>query len=269
MKKLGFEEKAGWPSSTDTWLYMQEMMQEVENVAVIGGNNYILRGCEVNANQVSPGVLVLNGEVLLFDGGLVQQYVLPVQEDETKMWFGGVFRPYYLRRKAAFGSGPGQVEWESLKRNNPANSILLRIEKLEQLAAPFMPVVNNEGRGGMVLWNKPAIDIPAGWQEVIDWRGRMPVGMDLNDALFDEIGKEGGAKNRLLQAVQLPPHSIPVPGQTGGDNSDHTNQSQFAGGDKSPNTNQFTINVQFNNANQQPVDLMNPYRTVLFIEYIG
>ena len=76
-----------------------------------------------------------------------------------------------------------------------------RLTTLENILAPFI------GGGGMVLWNKPANQIPTGWAEVVDWRGRIPVGLDTSQTEFNTVGKTGGSKTVTLLTSNMPPHN--------------------------------------------------------------
>jgi hypothetical protein len=120
------------------------------------------------------------------------------------------------------------------------------------------------GGGAMVFWKRPANEIPTGWAEVVDWRGRFPVGMDVNQPEFNVINTNGGSKTRVLVKDNLPNvrlnytnTRVGVPdngggGYDGGRNSFTDSQAQ---------TEPLGIS--------RPVDILNPYRTVLFIEYVG
>lgn len=116
--------------------------------------------------------------------------------------------------------------------------------------------------GGMIFWNKPANLIPPGWAEVVDWRGRLPIGVDPGDIDFQVIGKEGGKKHHNLTLNQMPKHS-------------HNFQSNR---ERVGNGNQNAVGAQGGNqysattsesGNGEAFPLMNPYRTVYFIEYVG
>ena len=267
MKKLNFSQLEGWPASTETWRYFQEMIEQVQALSFLGGNNYIVSGCIENGNNVTSGWIVLNGEILPFEGGLKQDTIVAVQTETVKEFFGGALLPYYLNRKAIFGSGDGAVQWAAMKRNNPANSVLQRIERLEQVAAPFF------NRGGMVLWKQPAILIPSGWQEVTDWRGRLPMGYNPDDADFNDIGKTGGSKSHVLQIPNMPAHN-----HANGVYNQLLKRSNFGEGNTPSGvdannsgtepTITVTAQIQYQ-GNHEPVDHMNPFRTVMFIEYIG
>ena len=133
--------------------------------------------------------------------------------------------------------------------------------------------------GAMLFWNKPANTIPEGWQEVVDWRGRFPVGMNVDEPEFVNLGKKGGEKRHKLTINELPKHRFKI--------ASPSNQSSY------PSLNSgnslATINNKGNDGNyvlggvndeptvglssqvgeDQEHNNLPPYRTVLFIEYIG
>jgi hypothetical protein len=115
--------------------------------------------------------------------------------------------------------------------------------------------------GAMVFWNKPAVDIPAGWREVEDWRGRFPVGMNVLEAEFNVLGKMGGEKTHKLTEAEMPRHR-------------HFGQSmQYAEAFKGQGFRPDEYNNEDGWTDYTGGDLphnnLPPYRTVLFIEYIG
>ncbi len=142
-------------------------------------------------------------------------------------------------------------------------AILDRLAILEAIAAPFLPSAFG-ARGGMVLWRKPAGEIPAGWQEVVDWRGRLPIGYDPDDVEFNAIGtKTGGSKTHANTLEELAPH-VHVYRKA---------NSARPGSGTANNAYEDTNTVVDKNTSSagggQPYSIMNPYRTVMFIEYIG
>lgn len=61
--------------------------------------------------------------------------------------------------------------------------------------------------GGMIYFNRPIAEIPAGWKEVTNFRGKVVFGYNPADINFDEIGKEGGNYTLTLSTANFP--SIP------------------------------------------------------------
>lgn len=116
--------------------------------------------------------------------------------------------------------------------------------------------------GAMLFWNKPANTIPAGWHEVIDWRGRFPVGMDISQTEFQVLGKMDGEKTHALTVNEMPKHSHTF--GTGVEKVGTGNQNGLSrnnGGEFSKPTSETGSGTAHNN--------LPPYRTVLFIEYTG
>lgn len=179
--------------------------------------------------------------------------------------------------KAVVAALAGRVSSvESGKEDKTAVAALAaRIAELEKKSAVFA------AGGGMVLWQKPANQIPAGWSEVVNWRGRFPMGWDPNQSEFDTIGKIGGDKSKYLSVNEMPSHnhysvaSVNVGGGTADVSSSTTPAREFRDGDFSQN---YTIKGTVSTANVgrtssagsgNSFSILNPYRVVMFIEYVG
>jgi len=153
--------------------------------------------------------------------------------------------------------------------DNSLTAILDRITKLEAIAAPFM-LTESGGNGGLVLWNKPANQIPAGWAEDTEWRGRMPVGFDQNDEDFDGIGDTGGSKTHTITLEEMPPHTHNQDSGVYNDarRSGSNSQQVYQVGGLKPTSSTGGYNdggVQ----RAKPMNIMNPFRIVMFIKYVG
>lgn len=166
---------------------------------------------------------------------------------------------------------PTQILLVGLYDTQNAPNLITRLTNLEN---SIQPMINKlavfQAGGGMVLWNKPAVLIPFGWHEVIDWRGRLPIGLDVTDTDIDVVGKTGGSKTKTLTAANNGPHThvygdiyhsenggnIPVGGWGSGDSDGDNAGAQI-------------MRVTESSGNGTPFNVMNPFRTVLFIEYTG
>ena len=143
---------------------------------------------------------------------------------------------------------------------------LLNIQQTFQNWTKIMSVF--QSNGAMLFWNKPANTIPQGWQEVVDWRGRFPVGMDVEQPEFSTLGKEQGEKYHKLTLTEIPPHKHSINLPTGGADSDGGNDYVKNPSNSNP-TNYQTGDMISSNSEAQPHNNLPPYRTVLFIEYVG
>lgn len=118
--------------------------------------------------------------------------------------------------------------------------------------------------GAMVFWNKPANQIPTGWQEVQNWRGRIPVGLDETQGEFSTLGKEGGSKSVAIEKTNLPNIQLGIglydKGGAYQDDAPLDNVGPIVNG------NQIKTEIL---GQKTPLNILNPYRTVLFIEFIG
>ena len=69
MNKINFLGKDNFPLSSDTMDIMQQMIALSAKMALLGGSNYILSGCVDTGTTVSDGIIVVDGELLAFEGG--------------------------------------------------------------------------------------------------------------------------------------------------------------------------------------------------------
>lgn len=281
MNKLDFNIKAGWPASAETWEYMQNMILQAQNAALLGGKNYILSGCVESAGNATDGIIVINGEVLPFVGGPVQTKVIIVDTTVKRAFFGGANNNYYHNRVATFGSGTGEVLWSGFKRSNPDNGVLARLDKVEKMLKPLMSydVAGVTTYGSWLFWGRPASEIPAGWEPVpdADWKGRVPVVLDPDDPEFNTIGKMGGTKDETLSIDKMPKHGHEVWGDnTGGSggvpyalNRTGVSIAGAARGNGYLLKNLDNISLIKEVGGDQPHNNLQPYRVVMFIRFIG
>ncbi|WP_276380954.1 fibronectin type III domain-containing protein [Flavobacterium sp. H4147] len=142
------------------------------------------------------------------------------------------------------------------KNNTLINSLINRITDLENRPASTVPI------GMIALWGKPA-PFPEGWEEYIPLRGRMPVGLDSGDSVFNTLLNYGGDKNKTLTVNEMPPHSH----KFSSDNYEHASGMRF-GGNESYQTGIAERDTESTGLGQS-FSILNPYRVVHFIEYTG
>lgn len=142
--------------------------------------------------------------------------------------------------------------------------LIRRVSKLELMAAPFVENVLGAG-GGRVIWNRPANEIPAGWVEDTDFRGRTIIGLDSNDTDFNTIGKTGGSKDVIMTLPNLIDH----------DHEYSFYQSPRPGSGTANNAYADTLSLgtrrtgKTGSSTPEPMNILNPYRIVFVIKFVG
>ncbi|MFW0739656.1 fibronectin type III domain-containing protein [Flavobacterium sp. T12S277] len=143
---------------------------------------------------------------------------------------------------------------------NSVTDLVNRVIELEKKQKSAIP------EGMIAIWGKPA-PFPEGWIEYVGLRGRMPFGLNPNDSEFSQLGHSGGEKNKKLTIDELPKIS-PVNGRafrkggSWGSNKGVT-IGDYDGGDFLDGE----LIKPF--GGDQEFSLMNPYKIVHFIQYVG
>lgn len=260
MNRSNFNQTGGYPLKSERLQEMETAYSVFNSLGALAGNLTIISGCVTTGSTVGNGFIYINGELLEFRQGAVTptSTVIIIEEPVNRGFKNGVVKQVHAIRYAAFGTADTSWPWASFKAVDAMSVMMARLDTMEKKTAVFQ-----EG-GGMVLWNKPSADIPDGWQEVIDWRGRMPVGFDENQPEFNEMGKEDGAKYKTLSITEMPEHDHGLPT----DGNGNLNLDTVVG---SPNSDEgiSESNKTGKRGGGQAFSLMNPYRVVLFIEFIG
>lgn len=279
MITFDFNQTGGYPLTTETLARMQDAYGSIEGVARMAGNFAIISGCDETSTTVGDGLVMINGELLEFRAGIKQSTVFIGTETKSDVFENGEAKIIETVRYCSPGVGSEQFPWANFKRVQPLNDIEGRLAKMEKLMTPLLD-------GGILLWNKPANLIPPGWAEVTDLRGRMPVGWNPDDGDFNQIGKIGGAKTHTLSIAEMPSHrhstfpfnkytarAIDVNerygnmARTGGSFDNITPEAEIASGAHTNKTWQDSTEQKVGGG--LPHNNMSPYRTVMFIKYVG
>lgn len=280
MNQSIFTTAGGFPLKGERLQELQEAYAVFNALGFIIGNNSILDGCVSSGGNTSDGYVFYNGEVLPFKGGPSMSTVILVTENVNREFKNGNVNPVYQKRHMAFGAGAGSVAWANFKRGTATRTIAdllaakasmatttaleARIQVLEAKAAPFL----TGGTGAMVLWRKPANQIPAGWAEVTDWRGRLPMGWNPDDSDFNAVNTTGGSKTKTV-TVNLPTNTYTASGD--GTSSGAAGRLIVSSG---LNENSEVLESLRKASYDGPtasgtVNVLPPYRIVMFIEYVG
>lgn len=193
---------------------------------------------------------------------------------EVPVWEAAI---YEIATTDPVEGGPGGIANVSLLQL--ANRTLYLKTFFESLLAPII-----SGKG-WVLFDDIVSNIPPGWVEVTDMRGKLPAGQNASDASMAGIGQNGGAKVKSILEANLPAHHhklfVNDNGGQASDGSTYVESGRYVaaqGSDGGPNSYKGSKPTNFNLptlgrseivGGGQVLDVMNPYRIVLFIKWTG
>ena len=280
MNTINTEHNAGYPFDVGFLAFMQNAYNLFNHFGHLAGNKAIISGCEEIGNTITPGTVFINGELFPFEGGAKGDTVIIKEETNEVTCDDGFLRPLENIRTAAFGrSTPEKTyNWEDFQRvtnlqdlgkNKAENKALkeskdeVELLKKQKQAVPI---------GLIALWGKPANEIPAGWREYVNLRGKMPIGLDPDyvkkpedsqDYQLNGLLKYGGERSHKLTIEEMPAHSHQLYyRETQDDAGNGGDGREFSTGTT------HSANVT-KTGGDQPHNNMPPYRVVQFIEYIG
>lgn len=209
MNTINFTGRNNFPLSVETMTFLQEMIGTVGTLALLGGDTYILSGCETTDLNVSSGYVVIDGEILKFTGGALQEYVYIKESKRTVTAQGYTFSDVYNTRTVEFGYGDTKYKWEDFKRVSSNIELSKAIANISTTIEGFQGIP----KGVTVPWYGDPDNPPAGWAisagqspDIPNMFGRTAVGYNPEDPDYDKVGKVGGAKESILNAKNIPDH---------------------------------------------------------------
>ena len=285
MNTINTEHNAGYPFDVAFLAFMQNSYRLFNSLGSMAGNKAIISGCEQVGNTISAGTVYINGELYPFTGGTKNDTIFIKEVTNEVAFEDGLLRPLETIRTVAFGRstpektfnwadfkritnlqelGENKVEKQALKELKDEVEIL----KKQKQAVPI---------GLIALWGKPANEIPEGWREYVNLRGKMPIGLDPDyikkpedsqDYALNQVLKRGGERSHKLTIEEMPSHhhqqgSESLYNRYGGGH--FVGQRNWQSGTLDACADQNTSTT----GDDQPHNNMPPYRVVQFIEYIG
>lgn len=216
-----FLQTGGVPLTNDLMSLIEEAYQIFEVLGDLAGNLTILSGCTLVGSTVEPGIVAIEGKLYYFNGGLVSDKVYIHKEEIFKTFQDQVDKILIEKRTVRFGNAVTTYNWADFVRLETLKEIQVKVNNSvtqQQLNAVIAdinilklktaPIIN----GGIVFpFRRPANEIPEGWKECIDLRGKTIVGRDPNDSFFANLGNTVGSKTHTLTEDEMPSHTHKVP----------------------------------------------------------
>lgn len=287
MNKLNLTHEAGYPFDVNFLAFMQNAYSLFNNLGHLAGNKVIVSGCEQSGNTLSAGTVFINGELFPFEGGAKDSTVFIKELTNEVTFEDGFLRPLEVIRSVAFGrSTPEKTfNWADFKRVNNLQELEDRkaekqaFEDLKEEVAKLKLQKQAVPIGLIALWGKPASEIPAGWREYVNLRGKMPIGLDPDyvkspedsqDYRLNALNQSGGERSHKLTIEEMPRHKHDTVNDASGSDRD----SKGYGSAFTMDTDEITYNRRNlmriePSGGDRPHNNMPPYRVVQFIEYVG
>ena len=98
-----------------------------------------------------------------------------------------------------------RVVVSGIYETNDVPNLLQRLTSLESVIGTMNKIITPIVNGGTpLLWMRPANEIPEGYEEVTEFRGKSLIGFDPNDIDFNVVMKEIGSKTFTISKSNLP-----------------------------------------------------------------
>lgn len=223
MDKINFTAKDNFPFSIDTANMMQGQTMLAAKLALLGGANYILSGCVDDGTNVSDGIIVVNGELIPFEGGVKKTKIAIQQTSKTLTAFGVEYPEAYIYRIAKF-SDTGDYNWSDFMQVLTNKQIEYKLNSLKGEETGFVKMwsgrvdrIPEDYRlcNGDVLTTElyPELAYSLGKENeqsfsIPDLRRRFIAGYDnAVDSGYSEMWSTGGAEAITLTKNQMPKHT--------------------------------------------------------------
>ncbi len=137
MNTIDFLQTGGFPLETNTLDSMQTAYAIFNKYGAMIGEKTIITGCVQTGGTISNGVIYVNGELLEFIGGTLQQTILIREDVTTAVFEDGLTKPVYRKRYAEFGSGVNAINWSEFTRT----------KTLKELSEETLPTATESIKG--------------------------------------------------------------------------------------------------------------------------
>ncbi|OBW40796.1 hypothetical protein AB670_02747 [Chryseobacterium sp. MOF25P] len=273
---IEFLQTGGVPLTNNLMAQIVDSIKLYDAIGDLAGHMTIISGCDFvsgSTTTVNSGVVAINGEILVFEGGLIDTNVFIHESQVYKTFQDQTSKVLVKIKTVKFGNAvaPNLFPWtefvklqtiKSLQASlaGKADKITLealekRVKKVEFKTAPI------ENGGVAFIFRKPASEIPLGWKECTDLSGKTVFGYNQFDPDFSSFGLSFGSKTVTLSKNNLPKFKVrtsilqPYGGNQG--------LGGFDGGGNQWNWK----NIESEQVgNDEAFKILPPYEIVIFIE---
>jgi hypothetical protein len=131
MNSYDFTKPGGFPLDQGVMGFLQDCISLASQAASLAGPLAILSGCVVAGGSAGNGFVVINGEILPFVGGIIQEFVVINEVDTAVIFQDGSPQVVKKIRTATFGDDSlNEYAWADFQTNTPAG-VLARLGTLE------------------------------------------------------------------------------------------------------------------------------------------
>ncbi len=283
MNQLNFTHPGVLHLYQDTLAMMQDTYRPVlAALAKTIGTNVLIEGCTRTGSTVANGWLILEGEVLPFEGGSVASSEFKIKVNQTVLpgqYNDAVQRPFAKIRKAVTSQTEGVpytdfVPIKNLSRfaalpeqatsdySQPLTDTLATIKALFDLKNELK---NQIPAGCILMWAGSVASIPTGWA-LCDGQSGRP---NLRDRFVVGAGNEyqpgqtGGENYHTLSVLEMPSHDHDI--ETAGDNTLDNNSGGYIKAQQNNDPGTFQIKKTETTGIGLPHENRPPYYALAYI----
>lgn len=233
MDSINWMGGANFPNSTQTMAMLQGMAQLAGSLGLLGGDNYILKGCDEKAGIVSAGIIILDGMPYAFEGGAKKDKIRIKEEKQTLIAFGKEYPEARTKRSVIFDDSGTHV-WGDLKKvltnkelekkfenikGTPLGITEMWVGYLDKIPSNYK-ICNGDYLGkeeypelynviGTIHGSTSADNFA-----LPDMRQMFVVGHDNRHEDYKAVGKTGGKEKVELKEEEMPKHGHPYSDDT-------------------------------------------------------
>ncbi len=124
MDKITLQGATDFALTTDALAFMQASYEALEKLGALGGDNYIISGCENNGVSVTSGWIFLKGKLMPFTGGTIQTNVRIIKTiSAVNVDIASREQTTYHAEFGTSANPDDNVAWADIKRFPPLTNV--------------------------------------------------------------------------------------------------------------------------------------------------